>query len=1112
MPQSLFQVMYQQPNIAPIPLAGAGLGQTSANALRNILAYARTTAPRGGGGKSAAAPQYAMLYHPQKGWIPYPVQTKGSTLQKYELNAAKSQIATDFVNSDEISSMVAGLPELDAASQKKRLDEVKEYIRNKSKPLDGSDQIEYALQNRFGQEEQRIRDLQKAIRDEGFLSTTFDRLRMGAEGVTAAIKSIGASPEERLKIAEDAERNRQAIREANPYLNDQRKREMQGQGFMERSDGHMLRNIFNEAAEMFPSLAGIMGGGKIGSWAGRAIGGLGGRIVGSALGGAALGGRLGPAGALIGGIAGSIAGAFAPATLVEGQAYVDQVTNDPRLTPEQKKTAIEEGLTQAQLVGGATDVATLNFMRGARTFRNLAKGQTFKQAFNTAGNATKVHVGESVAGRYMRNLPGSMLNTSIEMPLLTAAAQANRNAALGSALPELNQSLFANVGDAAGMGLAMAGPFALMRAAPSGYAPTPAARGKQQNPPATGGVPPISGGTPPVSGGTPPVSGGTPPVSGTPSAGGVPPVSGGNPPVSGTPSAGGVPPVSGGNPPASGGVPPAVSSPHNIAGRPTPAQFNLKAASGQYTPTLSQKAFKGGMYKKFVNSLLSWDNTNNNHHIQNVIDKINARFERYNNIDDLSDTKALAIQDIADEIESAVNNGLITKDEASIIAKQFDNAEQLEMNNAAIKLLQDKDAANGTGSPATPPVGQDGQVGEDGVNPADSTSDSGMAANPEGAIEPPAGQNAQVNPTDNSTPQGRGVSGEPPSDDGTPSTPAPTSEPTGSDQQSSRPNGRPDTQDAAEAGAEGSNSQRSDAPEDAGYAGGGTPPEGAGQQGRPVRSDVAQKAVTDFVVLRHSETADNLKTWAEKYKGVIDNATDGRKLNDWELMPEDYAEIAEALDKGKDASGLGHLTDEEFADVKSAFVNKLMREARNEAGIPAREYIYKGSKPKAEGTLEGVIDNFKQYNQNFWFGDTLEGQVPTDILNSYSIDGFVNNAPTNAEAKSFISQTAKSGVDNIVTGVGYDAERGRNIQTIQREYSNDKNSVNARYYGDDTAYAIVMPSGDNLIVNKKMLDDYGVVVPNDIMHSVENFVKDRWNYEKDFSVARDSIDPSTPIC
>lgn len=216
-----------------------------------------------------------------------------------------------------------------------------------------------------------------------------------------------------VKEAADAEARRI---QANAYLQDQQRREAEGEGFIERSrgdTGSFLTNVGRGVGAMLPQL-GIQ---------------LGARAGGAALGGA-IGSAGGPIGTAGGALAGAIFGGAVPGAAQASYDFARRVMADPNLTDEQKQAALESGQWQATALGGALGAIPIGARDVARVAapkvaQALGRGEAQEIARRTA-------VQEAERG-WLGNIPRNVGWSAGELSAMMGGGVAGQNIIYGSA-------------------------------------------------------------------------------------------------------------------------------------------------------------------------------------------------------------------------------------------------------------------------------------------------------------------------------------------------------------------------------------------------------------------------------------------------------------------------------------------------------------------------------------------------------------------------------------------------------------------------------------------------------------------------------------------------------
>lgn len=306
----------------------------------------------GGGNGGLGKGDIYFLPDPQSPGTPRPVFVPGSKSPATKHNLAVAQaendkaVAAAFLDQNpEVQTAIAGLDQLDVATQNARLKELREVIvpRYAEKHKISSEQamgiFDMALAPAKERVEQQTREVANASRWDAFTNLLSHNIR---EAYHRIVNPADTDAEVRARAQDYIKREREII-EQNAYLRDQAKREAAGEGILDRSDGltGLIANAGMSAARMLPSVGTTLAAAKLGAVAG--------------------GIAAGPPGAVVGGLAGAAyaGGASAPydyATILEARTD---------LSDEQKAAAFSSGRTAATALGAGLGLIPGGVGKGA---------------------------------------------------------------------------------------------------------------------------------------------------------------------------------------------------------------------------------------------------------------------------------------------------------------------------------------------------------------------------------------------------------------------------------------------------------------------------------------------------------------------------------------------------------------------------------------------------------------------------------------------------------------------------------------------------------------------------------------------------------------------------
>lgn len=292
-----------------------------------------------GGGAGGVKSDIYLVPDPQNPGTPRAISVPGNYAESRKNNFAvlnelnDRAVASAFLKANpDIEQAVSGLDQLDVASQKAKLDELRTTVVPKYADAHGisTEQALGIFDRALAPVAERVAERKRAVDSASKWDAFTDLLSLGVGNVIDRVTNPAASDEEVRANAKDYARRRQEIIENNAYLLDQEKRAAAGQGFFERSDGLFgtLANAGLAASEVLPSMAPVFAG---------------------AAAGAAAGSVAGPVGSLVGGLVGGAV----PSAITSQYDYADILEARPDLTEAQKDRVFSEGRTDAILLGGA---------------------------------------------------------------------------------------------------------------------------------------------------------------------------------------------------------------------------------------------------------------------------------------------------------------------------------------------------------------------------------------------------------------------------------------------------------------------------------------------------------------------------------------------------------------------------------------------------------------------------------------------------------------------------------------------------------------------------------------------------------------------------------------
>lgn len=297
----------------------------------------------------------------------------------------------------------------------------------------------------------------------------------GWEGFWGGMKRFGRALKRPFLSDEEAEADmRKGIEErlelerTNAYARDQALRAQEGEGAWSRAEGWgMLANSAEAVGNMLPQVAAAVGGRSLGSAVGAGVGagvGFFTPVPGGTAGGAELG-------AQIGGLIGTAVGGGTAGGLQGRYDYVERVLNDPNLTEEQKREALEGwGITGATAANAALGAIPLGFRDAAKLaaprigFTSAGK-EVGELAAKMGGDAAARKAALSQVSRrqlieeaergYLGNLPNSLKWGGIEAGTMLGVGVPLNNAIYGSGTGQ-DVDLTEGLQEAAVMGIPLA--------------------------------------------------------------------------------------------------------------------------------------------------------------------------------------------------------------------------------------------------------------------------------------------------------------------------------------------------------------------------------------------------------------------------------------------------------------------------------------------------------------------------------------------------------------------------------------------------------------------------------------------------------------------------------
>lgn len=297
----------------------------------------------------------------------------------------------------------------------------------------------------------------------------------GWEGFWGGMKRFGRALKRPFLSDEEAEADmRKGIEErlelerTNAYARDQALRAQEGEGAWSRAEGWgMLANSAEAVGNMLPQVAAAVGGRSLGSAVGAGVGagvGFFTPVPGGTAGGAELG-------AQIGGLIGTAVGGGTAGGLQGRYDYVERVLNDPNLTEEQKREALEGwGITGATAANAALGAIPLGFRDAAKLAAprigfTAAGKEVGELAAKMGGDAAARKAALSQVSRrqlieeaergYLGNLPNSLKWGGIEAGTMLGVGVPLNNAIYGSGTGQ-DVDLTEGLQEAAVMGIPLA--------------------------------------------------------------------------------------------------------------------------------------------------------------------------------------------------------------------------------------------------------------------------------------------------------------------------------------------------------------------------------------------------------------------------------------------------------------------------------------------------------------------------------------------------------------------------------------------------------------------------------------------------------------------------------
>ena len=334
-----------------------------ADIIRMQAAMARASGGGGGGGGGAGGynPRYTRMVKVPKGdgtFIDVPVT--GPTQKERDAEATrmiKEQQDAILANDKPLQDTLSKLSSLSAQGQKEEIDKIRKEMLPRLTQATGLSAEQ--LSTRILEKPLAEQKAREKLVNEGYVGRSLlDGAKMAFGSLAAAVRSIGATPEEKLAIGNARREENQKSMEANPYLDEQRRLSQEGRSSMGYTWDNKATAAASSLARMAPVMAPVMVATAVGGPLGAAL----------AIGGGALGG----------------AGMAAGETL-------ERVASDPNLTPAQKLSVIDAAQTKAAAVSGvlgAIPVGPLGVTRIARQgLRAIGPGIGRSMAENTLDNA-----------------------------------------------------------------------------------------------------------------------------------------------------------------------------------------------------------------------------------------------------------------------------------------------------------------------------------------------------------------------------------------------------------------------------------------------------------------------------------------------------------------------------------------------------------------------------------------------------------------------------------------------------------------------------------------------------------------------------------------------------
>lgn len=333
--------------------------------------------------------------------------------EEYAKREAMGMASQSLLNDAEYLQGFADVQNLSAQKAIDRLSELKKGVISryaKQFNIDPSALYEDAFGGLDQETRKRLADVKAG---KSFLGEVGTGLGEFWDAARYAWETDPAKRQQIVKEAVDAEEKRI---QSNAYLQDQQRREAEGEGFLERSrgdTGSFLANVGRGIGAMLPQL-GIQ---------------LGARAGGAALGGA-VGAAGGPIGATGGALAGAIFGGAVPGAAQASYDFARRVMADPNLTDEQKQVALESGQWQATALGGALGAIPIGARDVARAVaprvgQALGRGEAQELARRAA-------VQEAERG-WFGNIPRNVGWSAGELSAMMGGGVAGQNIIYGAA-------------------------------------------------------------------------------------------------------------------------------------------------------------------------------------------------------------------------------------------------------------------------------------------------------------------------------------------------------------------------------------------------------------------------------------------------------------------------------------------------------------------------------------------------------------------------------------------------------------------------------------------------------------------------------------------------------